>query len=749
MLSLYDQIVVPGVDHVVLYRDDAKPNRFYMVSDQASIVRDTDGSPMFTFILYARNVDQLEETDREVERGYVAMSTQVAVSDADQQKILSYLRDRLHGELSSHFRFLGILLGTAEPELAYPPLWIDGSVELDTVPADMAPFSAGSKQPSLVGANVAVFAQNLSQDGAELFRQSLLHGRMPALVNYTLRYAARIPSIKIHIHGDKSAFYQEVKTHYEYVSWRETDTDYWFYDVRTYEEIRRTVDSINTWDNTFHSLTMTVDDSDFRDEGATDDIKKKLTDMAFDVLKNNVLPSFFEDKWAPSDEEKKTGFTRNSSGTVDITFEESAVIPKQVNPSALLTKALTQDDIKNNTVWVDLSQLAFPELDVTVNANVNFTADPVYALKVFLSYDQQDEIRNQHVKAAKELLFKSADEVGRWRQIMAKAADGTPKDTYQYWSELTYKETGETIRIPASGSLDSQERQLVISYRRLGFVKVDVLLGSMPDTVSSVDVTISYPGSTEQDATQAFNLTKDQPMASYFAHTGKDGDPDPYHYTITYNLSSGQRMAIPEAMAMAATLTVTNPFEFAITTHFVAQGDFTQIAKIILDAHYTDEPNDFRQDFHAELESTGASADWPLQLRDPDKRDFTYSATVLQKDGSRVDLPAATGRLGSSVFLGTGGVAPLDIKLVNVVDWTKYKAAVVELRYDDPAHDLHQSKEFVLRQGNPATDPEWTVLVQDPTQNSFQYRIRLVGNDAADSKDGDWVQSTDSVVLVE
>src|SRR5207249_3128982 len=161
----------------------------------------------------------------------------------------------------------------------------------------------------------------LTQEGAEFFRQALLHGRMPAFVKYTLNFAGRIPSIKIRIHGDRSAFYEEVKTHYSWVSWRETDEHYWFYDVRTYEEIR-----------------------------------------------------------------------------TEFTSEQSSVIPKQINPSALLTHALTPDDITKNTIWVDLSQLAFPELDVTVNANVNFEDDPVYSVRVFLSYDQQDEVRNVHVK---------------------------------------------------------------------------------------------------------------------------------------------------------------------------------------------------------------------------------------------------------------------------------------------------------------------------------------------------------------
>ena len=755
MLSLYDPIVVPGVEQVVLYRDDERTQRFFMVTDKASLVRDETGAPLFTFMLYARDVDRLAADDRDVERGYLALSTQVSVSAADQQKILAHLRGKLNGELSRRLPFLGRMLTTAEPELAYPPLWIDGTADLVTVPADMSPFSAGSKEPSLVGTNVAVFAQQLDQSGAEFMRQSLLQGRAPAMVNYKLRYAARIPSIKIRITGDRSAFYQEVKNRYSYVSWAQTDVHYWFYDIRTYQEIRQTIETIDSWDTTFQSLRLTVEDSDFRDE-ANSDVKQKLTDLAFGVLKENVLPSFFADKWTPSEEEKKTGFTRTSSGTIDITFEQSSVIAQGINPAAILGRELTPADVAGNTVWIDLSQLAFPELDVTVNANVDFVADPIYALKVFLSYDAVDETREDparpgnhtRVKAAKELTFRSADTPGRWRQVMAKSADGAPKDTYQYWSELVYKDTGKRIRVPATGMLDTQERQLIISYARLGFVKVDLLLGSLPPAVESVDVAVRCPTATGSDATQSFTLTRDRPTASYFTYTGRDAEATPYFYTVVYNLAGGQRMELTEQTSTAATLTITNPFQFSVTTHFVASGDFSQLAEIILDAHYEDAPNDFRQDFHAELGATGAGADWVLQLRDPDRREFSYVASVLRKDGTKVDLPAVTTRLGGSVFVGTGGVAPLDVRIVNTVDWSRYKVAVVSLRYDDAGNNLHQTKEFVLRPGNPATDPEWLILLHDPVQNEFQYRVRLVGIDPQDSTDAGWVSTKDTIVIV-
>ncbi|HST64934.1 MAG TPA: hypothetical protein VLM05_07075 [Mycobacteriales bacterium] len=754
MLSLYDPIVVPGVEQVVLHRDDELTHRFYLLTDKATLVRDSAGAPLFTFMLYARDVDRLAEDDREVERGYLALSTQVSVSAADQQKILAYLRAKLADELARQRPFLGRPLTTAEPELAYPPLWTEGGVELVTVPTAMSPFSAGSKEPSLVGTNVAVFAQQLDQEGAEFLRQSLLQGKAPALVNYRLHYAARIPSIRIRITGDRAAFYEEIKRHYSYVSWARTDTHYWFYDIRTLQEIRTTIDTTDSWDRTFQSLKMTVEDGDFRADAGSD-VTTKLTELAFAVLKDTVLPSFFADKWAPSDAEKASGFSHNSTGTVDITFEQSSVIAQGINPSGILGQELTAADVAANTVWIDLSQLAFPELDVTVNANVDFAADPIYALKVFLSYDAEDETRDDparpgshpRVKAAKELTFRSADTPGRWRQIMAKSADGAPKDTYSYWSELVYKDTGKRIRVPATGMLDTQERQLIISYARLGFVKVDLLLGSLPPAVEFVDVAVRCPTATGSDATQTFTLTREQPTASYFTYTGKDAETTPYFYTVTHNLAGGQRMALPEQTSTAATLTVTNPFQFSVTTHFVAAGDFSQLAQIIVDAHYEDGPHDFRQDFHTELAKAGASADWLLQLRDPEQREFSYVASVLRTDGTRVDLPPATARLGGSVFVGTGGVAPLNVQVVNTVDWTKYQVAVVSLRHDDTTSRLHQSKEFVLHPGD-TTDPEWLILLQDPAEDGFDYRVRLVGVDRKDSSDTGWVSTKDPVVFV-
>jgi hypothetical protein len=205
-------------------------------------------------------------------------------------------------------------------------------------------------------------------------------------------------------------------------------------------------------------------------------------------------------------------------------------------------------------------------------------------------------------------------------------------------------------------------------------------------------------------------------------------------------------MELPEQTSTAATVTITNPFQLSVTTHFVAAGDFSQLTEIILDAHYEDGPNDFRQDFHAELRSAGAGAEWLLQLRDPTRREFSYTASVLRKDGTRVELPPTSTQLGGSVYVGTGGVEPLTVQIVNTVDWGKYKAAVVSLRYDDD-DNLHQSEEFILKPGDDS-DPEWLILLHDPALKKFHYRVRLVGLDKRDSSDSGWVSTEDTLVMV-
>ncbi len=753
MLTLYDSFDVPTVPNVKIYRDDDVPHRFYMVSERATVARDDENQPIFLFILYARNADTLPPDQLEVERGYVAMTTQAAVTKDAEDKIRDFLRQKLAEERNRGFFFLRNRVTNTEPELGYPPLWLDGKVEFRVVPDDMVIQSAGSSVPSLIGTNVASFTANLNQDGAELFRQSVEKGKNPSGVWYDLSFAAKIPAITIRIHGDRGAFYDEVKN-YVRKRWTHVERDT-FLGV-TWSERSWTVEwdelsSISRFRNEFHNLTIDVDDTSLPGDERSE-MTDKLQDMAFQIVQTNILPAFFQQAFEDVAKEIKDPQTmipvhESLTGHIDMTITRSQLVKKACNPNALLFQALTPEEIKANTVYVDLSQTFFQELDVTVYPNVNFTDDPVFALKVSLDYDQQDQIRNEHIKRAKDFIFRQSDQIGRWRVVMAKGSDGAPKDSYHYWSELTYKDTGQSIRIPSSGALESTERQLVISYRRLGFVKVSLTLGALPDNVTSVNAAIRYPGLTTPGAQQQFELTREKPTATYFIYTGKTGEPDPYRYQLTYVLADGQKMDMPEQSSQAEILTIPDPFERTTTTRFLAQADFSVVEKIIVDAHYADPANDLTGTFHAELAKNGDTSAWTLGLRDPNSLDFEYDVIIVFTNGSRQEKPGQKGKLDETIPVGVGAVDALEVTVIaSLVDWSKYKIAIVMLKYDDDANDVHQTKNFTFNEANSA-DQSWKVLLRDASKKGYQYRLRLIAQNPADNREEDW-QPTEEPVLV-
>ncbi|MBI4279762.1 MAG: hypothetical protein HY660_15030 [Armatimonadetes bacterium] len=277
---------------------------------------------------------------------------------------------------------------------------------------------------------------------------------------------------------------------------------------------------------------------------------------------------------------------------------------------------------------------------------------------------------------------------------------------------------------------------------------MNIHLGAMSDAVRSVHVKMRYPGYRGPSAEQSFELTKEKPTAGFFTYTGQSGDPGSYRYQITYMLADGQRMDVAEQAGQSETLTIPDPFEQRVTTRFLAQGDFTVVQKIIVDARYRDAANDFAADHHAELASNGESSAWTFGLRDPNRRDIEYDVKIINKDGSSVEQRGLRRRLGETIPVGVGAVDALEVTVVPAVDWNKYKLVLVYLEYADPANNIREEANFILRKETSA-DQRWKVLLRDGQRRSFRHRVRYVGVNSADNKETTWTETTDPILVVE
>jgi len=775
MLSYFDSITVPGLEHITVYRDDENAAQFYALPSTPRLARDDNDRLLLDLLIYARDVDKLPPEDLEAQRGWLAASVELAITEEEHTKILEHLREVMKSERSGIFyRFFGLSPANTEPRLTLPPQFVDGKVTLDVPTAGGASTALATSKPSLISTNIATISGNLSQDSSELIRQTVLKGGLPLVANYELTYLARIPSIKVRMHGTRSAFisesmnrYQTTGVKYHQNTWGWFWGWYWF-TYRWAETYPKTNTTITSHQSDVKSISIEIDTSDFRDDPASQTALAEFEKMAITIFSTNVVPSILKDISTQVDALKKkltdaaggaegedpnkelpfglSELTADITDTIDITMEKSSVIRVTKNPNGTLAKDLTEQDIKAAISYIDLSDPYFRELPVRVRANVNFERDPVYGLKVFLDYDQTDDRIPRAVKGSKTMLFTSADQVQSFRQILARGSDGKVKDTYSYWSEIIYKDTGQTIRVPASGSLQSRETELVISYRSLGFIQVALTLAPMPPEVVSVDVMLRYPRSNLPTATQKITLTKEKPTASFFTYTGHSGDPDPYRYAVTYVLADGQRMDIPEREERAEQLGISNPFEDTVTTTFVANADFGIVDKIIVDAKYVDEANDLNLDHHAELTSNGASSPWLTSLRNPAKLDFTFNTLVLFKNGSSQQNGPIQDALGHSVKVGTGGSSALEVLLVPNLD-AAHPTAIVQLEYHDEANQVHQSQNF--RVDNSQTALTFKVLLSDPAKRTYRYRVQLLATASAAGWDSGWMDATDTVLIVQ
>lgn len=774
MLSYFDSVTVPGLEHITVFRDDEDWSQFYAMPSTPRLARDDNGRLLLDLMVYARDVDRLPPEDLQAQRGWLAASVELALTEDEHQKILAHLREVMSSERSRFFlRLFGLQQSQREPRLTLPPQFVDGGVTLLVPNPGETMTALATSKPSLISTNLATIAGDLSQDSSELLRQAVIAGGLPLAANYELSFLARIPSIKVEISGTRSAFLDETINKYKTVGTvhRQFTWAWWwgyyYWTLHWAEQYSKTNTTIESHQRDVKSISLKIDTSDFRDDPAAQTALASFETMALKIFSENVVPSIMRDVSAQFDALKKkletaaggTGenpdpnkevfglsdLTASITDTIDITLEKSSVIRVTKNPNGTLAKDLTDAEITKAITYLDLSDPYFKELPVRVRANVNFERDPVYGLKVFLDYDHTDDRIPRPVKGSKTMLFTSADQVQSFRQILARDADGRVKDTYQYWSEIIYKDTGQTIRVPASGSLQARETELVISYRSLGFIQVALNLAPMPENVVAVDVAIRYPRSTLPSSTQRLTLTPAKPTASFFTYTGHGGEPDPYRYAVTYVLADGQRMDIPEREERAELLAISNPFEDTVGTTFVAQADFTVVDKVIVDATYVDPANDLSLDHHAELAANGASSLWSANLRDPARLEFTYTTTVLFKNGSSQQNGPTPGVLGRTVLAGTSATDALEVLLVPNLD-AGHPTAIVQIEYVDEPNQVRQTQNYRL--DNSMTSESFKVLLRDPTRRGYRYRIQLLASATAPAWDSGWQDGTDTVLIV-
>lgn len=753
MLSLYGSFKVPGVDRVTLFRDDEKTHKFYMITDKPVILQASDGTPLLDFISYARNPDvvlaNLEEGEplTDLERGHMQLTVGLQVSESDQQKIIEFLKQKLQNEASGGFKFLGILSAIREPELSYPPFYIDGTASVNTFNEDLQKEGVGTVDPAKSGVCPASFSYDLTQEGASLMLQSLRSDSLPVIARYeNMKFAARIPALKITIVGNRKEAFKEFHQKLRTVT----------YVTKKGKKIKRKAyfrpSTLGDFQSTYHSLKVTIDDSDFRETETADETSAMLEQMALDILENNILPTFFEPVLeAPDDDGEKSRWwlkneTTQFSGTINMTFTKRDVVLMEHNANGQIGAELTEEQ-KNEAVRVlDLSRTEHEFMKMVIFPNINFDTDPVFALRVFIDYEEFDEIENRMIKHHEEAVFQKGTSPVRKVFKLAKAADGTTKSTYRYSTILTYTSSASVPSItfpPFGGTIESNSQNLIITYPTLGHIKSLVTLGTMPENIESASVTIRYSDTSLADSEQTFLLDKTNNSAVYLLHTNKLNAEKKYSVSTVFRLTDGSEIEKEPVEYSGESVVISSPFEDTVETVFVATGDFiNEVSNIVLAVRYNDEANGHTETFFHSFVANGGMATWNTRLVDREHDDFEYDITVFNKNSTTLERKNVKGKLGSLITVGNIGQSELSVIVDGGgIDWERFSRVFVELEYNDPAGT--EIKRHKIRMVEGFEFEEWKVLISDPNSVTYRRRAIFIGKDPSDRHDTQFEDSSD------
>jgi len=141
MLAYFMNFRVPGVNDVVVFRDHADPQQFYILNDRPRIAVDgKTGMPLFEFTLFSRNIEiayasAAANQPVETQLGALNMTVDLSVSDADQARIAQFATNLLKEERvqpSAYNKLYKVNTTGISPRIGYID-WLTGTVKLETL----------------------------------------------------------------------------------------------------------------------------------------------------------------------------------------------------------------------------------------------------------------------------------------------------------------------------------------------------------------------------------------------------------------------------------------------------------------------------------------------------------------------------------------------------------------------------------------------------------------------------------------
>lgn len=751
MLAYFMNFTVPGVRDVVVFRDHADAQQFYLLNDRPRIASDSrTGLPLFNFTLFSRNLEiayasAAPNQPVENQLGALNMTVDLSVPEGDMSRIRGYLEKLLTDEIrqpSAFNRLYEVRTTGTEPRIGYVD-WLGGTVRLDLLEGLGTTFKRASSpetMPTLHGSNKAALWATFGAEGAQLMWGSLhadedaaaaAQSTMQANITYKLEALGRLPGIRVSVTAHSDAVYRELRK--RTTVFEQVGDSRWTY-PQISELTKMLVDS-RTIDIRWDDYGVPASDP------AADTIKQQLEQSVMGVITNQIVGLFFTafQFKGLSNEDLGTTFTHTTGGKpgsrlwlneykegfqqdISFTMQKSQNFRFPAAPQTSLLPNLTPEQRQQLVKVVDVGSPEVRVMTVQVYTNADFKTDRIANITATLSYRQFDTLVNDWIETSESYVFRTGEETFLFRTRLARDEQGRLIDSYDAKAQVNY--IGVSQSPPPIELKDITDRALTFSYDRLGYVKVEVQAGDIDWTqIKDVYVDLSYDAApNEPDARGTVHLSEQVLKGPW--STSKHGHAsNSYSYTVRYLFKDGREHSDKLRRDERGTLVVHDALVGRLRRTFDVSLDPATVASVGLKVRYENPPAQPDEARHLFTETGSWEYVRPLGEAAPTAIDYAYD--IQYKDGQvdRIgwktltpdqDLPALQARRYKfGIGVDGGGL-----------DWTQWRVVLVDLVYRDDAHEYLRQESLRITKEAPYQTLE--VLAFAPSAREYEYHATLV-----------------------
>lgn len=715
MLSIpaYDQI-----EGVTIFRDDAEAGRYYYLPRLPRIAMQGD-KPMFTFLKF-----QLPpERSTQLGGGYMVFTVALTEPADVLGRIVEALRTKLRAENPT--------MMTLPPVTLAPVDYLSGDVRLLVIQDDTLVKSVATSRPSLFADNTASVAVGLPELGAQLFHEALKRSGSVAVIEYALTFEARLPAVTINAHVDS----QEVKTVVAtYTTSQVEDEDTWGNSTTT--QVAHRTSLAESMESQGLARVEILKGSVELD----DDEMESLRAFAFGAIDDFISKHFLTGGTAVTPEDLKSQWMTFIGQDIRATFDLSVgyrdVVKRNYFPNATINPAFLGVPVEDVVQEIDLRTAPwyFNNLEVKVDTNLDFDkyADMVHSVVGRLSYDDTKE-DGTRVTKRDSLIFTRTD---RAQKVFKAPLVAVGRDTYSYEVEVHYK--GGPVQSAILKRGQSTARDLVLEVPNPGVLEITLATDPAAfdsGSLTAIEVEIEYgdPRNRVPMMVDSVLLTKEAPEKEY-ARPVFAAVEQPYRLRTTYVLTdaagAAQRITSAWETRGDRRVAIHTPFDSEFNLTIIPQVDWKEVAQLVVDLDYADEPNDYRVhktlSFTAASVATTPSSAWKFPLRDPGTRQYRFSQKLLMQDASLVQTEWETQDSDSGTLLvgnAPAGVVTVEVDPADIGLGTTVRRAIVRLTYTDEANGVVDAETLVFRDATPQV---WSIARADATVATYTYDVHYV-----------------------